>query len=151
MNIRRWLYFVSLALALIGALIAILGSWLVFQNQAQIQGSRVWPLPGLILLDWVLLGILGFLGALFSNKPNGSAWLKGIWFVVGALMPLVILGALSIGLFVFISLLFILAASVLITIQRKGKGLVHLALVIVGIICNLGLSLVFILANGLIG
>jgi len=149
MKLNRWAYFAALALAGIGTLIALQGSWGVFTEQAQIQGSRIWPLPGLVLLDWAGLAILGFLGVLLSNKPYGAAWLYANWFIVGALMPLVILGAFSIGLYVLISLLFILASSVIITIQKKSKWLMHLGLVMVGFICNLGLLLLFIAISNL--
>lgn len=144
MKINRWATFAALVLAFIGALIALSGSWLVFVEQAQFQGARIWPLPGFALVDWAIMGTLGFLGVLFSYRPNGSVWLKTIWFVVGALIPLVVLGAFSIGLFVLISLLFILASSIIISIQKKSKWLWHLGLLMVGVICNLGLFLLFI-------
>ncbi len=150
MNIRRWLYFASLVLAFVGAVIALIGSGLVFADQAQIPESRIWPLPGLIFFDWAIIGILGFLGAWLSDKPNGSTWLKVIWFVVGALIPLVILGAFSIGLFVLFTLLFFLASAVILTIQMKGEALGHIELFMVGVICNLGILLVLIITNSLL-
>jgi hypothetical protein len=150
MNMHRKLYFASLGLAFIGALIAVLGAGLVFQDQVQIQGSGIWPLPGLVLLDWILLGILGFLGAWLSDKPDGSAWLKALWFVVGACVPLVILGAFSIGLFVLFTFLLNLAGAVILTIQRKGKAREHVGWLFAGMVINLVIVWAFIFLDGLI-
>jgi hypothetical protein len=147
MNIRRWAYFTALVMAFIGALIAVSGAWLVFVDQAQVQGERIWPLPGLILMDWAILGILGFIAVLLINRPHGSTWLKAIWFVIGALIPLVILGAFSIGPYVLITFLFFLATSVIIATQIKNKWLEYLGLVLLGIICNLGLYFLMLAVN----
>jgi hypothetical protein len=138
-----WAYLIALVLAFIGTLYAIGGAWLVFADQAQLPGSAMWPFPGLVLLDWAILGILGFLGALFWNSPEAATWLKAIWFVVGALMPLIVLGAFSIGTFVLITWCFMLASAVINTFRSKGKWLAYLGTLMIGAIGNLGLLLLF--------
>lgn len=140
---NQWTNFVALILAFIGALIAEGGSLMILIDQAQMPGSLVWPLPGLVLMDWAILGTFGFLGAYFGIEPLSAYWRKVAWFVAGALIPLVILGAFSIGPFVLVSLLFFLASTIIITIQKKGKWLEHLGLFMVSAVCNLGLLLLF--------
>lgn len=140
----QWIDFVVLVLAFIGALIAAGGSLMILIDQAQMPGSPVWPLPALVLMDWAILGVLGCLGAYFGRKPFSARWRKVSWFVAGALIPLVILGAFSIGPLVLVSLLFFLASTLLIAIQKKEKWLEHLGLLMVGAVGNLGLLLLFI-------
>lgn len=147
MNANRLTYYSSILLAMCGAVFALLTAVIVIQD----QGLELRPLPGFILLDCMLLGILGFLGVFFSNKPNGSTWLKVTWFVVGALLPLVILGAFSIGLFVLFSMLFFLAAATILTIQSKGDRLQNIGVIILGVIGNLAIALLIILSDRLVG
>jgi hypothetical protein len=116
----RWFYLASLGLALVGVLIAVVGARLVFQGQAEMQGSRMWPLPGMVLVDWAGLGVLGFLDALLHPRGQSSAWLKALWFVPGALLPMAIVGGFSIGLFVLLSFFSFLASAVMLTIPEKG-------------------------------
>lgn len=136
--------FVALILAFIGALIAAGGSLMILIDQAQVTGSPVWPLPGLVLMDWAMLGVLGFLGAYFGRIPSSAHWRKVSWLSAGALIPLVILGAFSIGPFVLVSLIFFLASTLLIAIHKERKWPEHLGLLMVGAVANLGLLLLFI-------
>jgi hypothetical protein len=146
---NQWAEFVAYVLAFIGTLIAVGGSVMFFANQAQMSGSFIWPLPGLVLMDWAILGVLGFLGVYLGIKPSHAYWLKVAWFVAGALIPLVILGVFSIGSLVLISFLFFVASTIFITIRRKMKWLGHLGLLMVGAVCNLGLLLLFIALSSL--
>jgi hypothetical protein len=64
-------------------------------------------------------------------------------------MTLVILGALSIGPFVLLSLLFFLASTILITIRKEMKWLNNLGLLLLGAVLNLGLLYIFITLGNL--
>lgn len=146
---EQWVKFLTILLAFVGALIAVSGSLLVLIDQAQMPGTPVWPLPALVLIDWAILGVLGFLGVYFGKKTSPTCWQKTVWFATGALIPLVILGAFSIGLFVLVSLLFFLISAILITIQEKLRWRDNLGLLMVGAVCNLGLLLLFIALGNL--
>ena len=142
---NRWANSVALVLAFIGVLIASGGSLVVFIDQAGMSpGSPVWPLPGLVLMDWTILGILGFLSAYGGRTPSSALWRKIAWVVAGALIPLVILGAFSIGLFVLVSLLFFLGSTIFLSMQRKEKWLDYLGMFFIGTVSNLGLLLFFV-------
>lgn len=80
--------FFTVLLAFIGALIALGGSLIVLIDQAQTSGSSVWPLPALVLIDWAILGVRGFLDIYIGRKPFPAFWPRVVWFDAGALMPL---------------------------------------------------------------
>ncbi len=94
---RSWLDFIALTLSFLGAIVSIGGAIIIYSSQAQDGMSPLWPLPGLVLLDWVLLGLIAFLGAYLSFKQLSAKWLQVTWFITGAFMPLIVLGAFSIG------------------------------------------------------
>jgi hypothetical protein len=137
---------IILILAFISTLVAIAGSIIFFVNQFQNSPSFLFPLPGLVLIDWAALGILGFFGVYFGVKQTPTFWSRIAWVVIGAFLPLIILGAFSIGFFVFISLSFFLASTILISILNKNgtKWLNSFGLVMLGALCNLGLLYIFI-------
>lgn len=138
----------AIILALVGALVAVGGSTLVFTNQAQMTGAAIWPLPGGVLMDWAILGLLGFFASVNGSQPAPTYWRKVAWFVPGALIPLVILGAFSIGLLVFISVPFFLVAAILIALQTATKWLEHLKHFLFGVVCNLGILVLLIALGG---
>lgn len=111
-------------------------------------GLAIWPLPGFVLMDWSILGILGFFASFYGSRTEPTYWLKAAWFVPGALIPLVILGEFTIGLFVFISLPFFLVSAILITLQKATKWLDHLKQFLFGVVCNLGVLLLLIALGG---
>ena len=141
---RRWAAFTALGLGFIGMLISVSGASLFFIDQLQIQGPSIWPLPALVLIDWAVLGFLGFFGAYFGARPSFTYWSRVAWFVVGALLPLVILGAFSIGTFVLISLPFFLVSAFLITRRQGLKWSNSVGLLMLGVVSNLALVFIFI-------
>ncbi len=150
MKTRNWLYIVSVLLTFLGAAIALVGAITFFQAQTQSPGDSVWPLPGLALVDWVIFSLLGFLGIWFSNRSDNTTALYGAWLAVGALFPLVILGVFSIGLFVLITELLLLIAAILVIFQRSSRNYRPISLAMVGVIGNLCLFFLFMLAGSLI-
>jgi hypothetical protein len=145
---RRWIEFLANGLGAIGALIAVAGPVLVLGSQPGGPGYSIWPLPGLVLIDWAVLGVAGFLGTYLGTKPLPGLWGHAAWFVAGALIPLMALGALSIGPFVLFSLVFLAASAVLVTIHQRLKGLEIFGAFALGILINLGLLLGLIILGG---
>jgi hypothetical protein len=145
---RRWLEYLATGLAAVGALIAIAGPMLVLGSQPGGPGNSNWPLPGLVLMDWAILGVLGFLGAYLGTKPLVGGWARSAWFVVGALIPLMVLGAFSIGPLVLLTLAFLAASAILVTIYKRIKAVDVLGIFLLGVIINLGILLGLIALGG---
>jgi hypothetical protein len=144
-----WVFLPALGLAFAGALVAGAGAGMVFSQQARISASPLWPLPGLVLMEWAALGMLGFLGAYLGRKSGSIYWRKIAWCAAGALLPLVILGAWSIGTLVLVSLLLLLGSSALIALQTKEKWLPCLGFFLASAMCNLGLLwIIIVISNG---
>jgi hypothetical protein len=97
-----------------------------------------------VLLDWALIGVIGFLVTFLSIRMDTSKWLRAFWFCTGAFLPLIILGAFSIGPFALIVFLLFLISAILLLIRRGSKWLESVGFLIIGAICNLGLLLIII-------
>jgi hypothetical protein len=136
----RWVFAaLSAGVALVG------GIGFAAQQASFASPGSIWPLPGLVLLDWAALGVIGFIGILLAENPRNLPWFEGSWFAVGAFLPLVVLGAFSIGPFVFLSLLTLLIAAILTSLQLKISPLPRLKFLLIGTLANLGLLLGVIL------
>lgn len=139
-----WLDFLAFVLSFLGAIVSIGGALSITSSQAQIPGAPLWLLPGFILLDWALLGLIGFLSAYLSFRQLSTKWLQVAWFITGAFIPLIVLGVFSIGLFVLIAFLLFVISTILLAIRRRVKWLESFGLLMLGAICNLGLLLIII-------
>ena len=127
-----------------GLAISLAGALLVGAEQLSFTGSTIWPLPGLVLLDWAGLGVAGFLGLLSEGNPKAPYYLNIIWFVIGAQMPLVVLGAFSIGAMVLLSLIAFLVAALLASAQIPVGWLGYGKYLLVGMLANLVVLLLLI-------
>ncbi len=145
---RPWLEYLATGLGAVGALIAIAGPMLVLGSQSNDPGNSIWPLPGLVLMDWAILGVLGFLAAYLGTKPLPGFWASAAWFAVGALVPLLAIGALSIGPFVLLSMAFFSASAALVTIHRRLTGRDVFGSFILGAVINLSILLGMIALGG---
>jgi hypothetical protein len=132
--------------------ISLVGAIAFATQQATLNsapGVSIWPLPGLVLLDWAAFGVVGFTGILLAEEgvaPQARPSRFGAsWFAIGAFLPLVVLGALSIGPYVFLSLVTLLIAAVLASMQLKLSLLPRLKFLLIGMVANLVLLLGMIL------
>jgi hypothetical protein len=139
-----WLDFIAMVLAFLGAFVSFLGAILTFSSQAQTPTASLWPLPGLVLLDWVLLGSIGFFTALFSFRHGSTTWVSVAWFITGTFIPLIILGAFSIGLAVLVAFLLFVVSTVIFAVRQRTKWLTSFGLLMLGSICNLGVLMLMI-------
>jgi len=142
---KRWIAPLAASLGAVGALIALGGPMLILGSQPDGPGFSNWPLPGMVLLDWAVLGVLGFLSAYLGPKPLPGSWGKTAWLAAGGLMPLMVLGALSIGPLVLLSLVFLIASAVLVAISQRLKAFDAIGFFALGMIGNLAILI------GLIG
>lgn len=146
------LRFASWVFAALGAAVSLAGAVGFAAQQGSLgsaPGESIWPLPGLVLLDWAVFGAVGFIGVLLAEEgvvPQGHPSRFGAsWFAIGALLPLVVLGALSIGPYVFLSLVTLLIATLLASVQLKLNLLPHIKWLLIGMVANLVLLLGMIL------
>src|SRR6185295_14330787 len=80
-------------LAMLGALVCIAGATGFWQHaQRSSPNTQVWPLPALILIEWLLLGIVGAVATVADGHSARSVWTTTRWTVCGALFGLLILG-----------------------------------------------------------
>lgn len=144
-----WLDFLALVLSFIGAIISFWGALVTYFSQAHIPEASLWPLPGLVLMDWVLLGLVGFISVYLCFRGGSPRWLHVTWFITGTLIPLIILGAFSIGSGVLIAFLLFVVSTIILTIRQRGKLLASFGRLMLGSICNLGILLIIITLGNL--
>lgn len=130
-----------------GATVCIGGAAAFWSLQASTTSGSLFPLPALALLDWGILGFVGFITAGAAVAAPGGESNPAPWAIGGALLPLGVIGSLSIGPYVLLSaLLFLIGAawSALGQSRVTGRDLRWLA---GGLLGNLAL-LLLILAVG---
>lgn len=131
-------------LGALGAGIALAGALGIGESQLGFPGASIWPMPGLVLLEWAVLGLLGFIGLIAEGSWKRTFNLVDTWFVVGALIPIMVIGAFSIGPLVLMTLLPFSAAVLLASVQAKGNWLRYFKILLIGAIANLALLYLFI-------
>ena len=67
-----WLDFLALVLSFFGAIVSFWGALVTYFTQAQIPEASLWPLPSLVLIDWVVLGLIGFFTAYLCFRQRIS-------------------------------------------------------------------------------
>ncbi len=140
--------FIGIALSIIGAVISVVVPVALYGSlKAGVGTASLWPLR-LMLVDWALLGLLGFVAAFLSFQLCSGGWLRATWFISGAFIPVIILGAASIGPYVLISFGLAMVSSLVLAIQARSKWLENFGLLMLGVVINLGIVyLVITLGN----
>ena len=59
---ERWIEFLASGLGAIGALVAVGGLVLILGSQPGGPAHSIWPLPGMVLIDWLKRELSRFLG-----------------------------------------------------------------------------------------
>ena len=131
-------------LIVLGTLLCIGGAASFWQYQASSTVASLWPLPALVLIEWMLLGVVGAIAAVCDRRSEQSLWTNLRWAVCGALFGLLILGIFSIGPLVLFAALSFLGAALLAG-RRHQRGLnAQLGVLTVGTVGNVGLLLTLI-------
>jgi len=132
-------------LAMLGAIICIAGATGFWQHaQLSSPNASVWPLPALVLLEWLLLGIIGAIATVADRQSGRSVWTTIRWTVCGALFGLFILGGFTIGPLVLLAALIFLGAAILADHRYQRKVGVQVGLLTAGTVGNIGLLLIVI-------
>jgi hypothetical protein len=103
---------VELILAFAGALICT-GVAALFASSQASSGADLWPLPGLVFLEVIILGLLGLTAAASQPGDRHSAWAYVPWAVTGGLAALVVLGGFTIGPYLLPAAVCFLVASMI--------------------------------------
>ncbi len=144
---RNWVDLLALFLSFLAAIVSISGAIFTYTSQAQIPEVTLWPLPGLVLVDWLLIGVISFVVVSISLRRKTAGWLRMTWLMTGAFIPLIILGALSIGLLVLIAFFFTVTSTFIIAIRYRFKWLENFGFLMLGSMSNL-LILILIISLG---
>ena len=139
-----WVDYLALGFSFFALIYTVWAVITVASIQMQFPGNSLWPLPGLVLLLWVLLALFGFISAYFCMKRISINWQHALWAISGTFIPLMILGALSIGPSVFLVFLLLLISVLILSIRQRAKWLASLGFLLLGGVSNLILLLMII-------
>jgi hypothetical protein len=96
---------------LASCLLTVFVSYSLIVNQ-----QPVWPLPGLYLVEMVIVGIMATHGVLRGNVIE-------TWIAIGIMLGFSLIGAWTIGLaFIFSTLIFFAAAAIMSRKESQGIG-----------------------------
>jgi hypothetical protein len=118
---------VGWSLAVLAAGLCLGGATAIIVSQGPTfsgSGESWWPMPGLILLEIVLCGLVGLAGEIVQDRSGGPRWHSAPWIAAGALAALGITGWFGFSVIVFAlvpAVLFGLAA-LLATWRRRRVG-----------------------------
>ncbi len=137
--------------AFAGVIICIVAALVITESQLETFDPRLsplealWPMPALVLIDSVALGLIGFVSVALGNLAQVWIWNQLTWAVCGALVVLMIAGAFSIGRFVMLAALCFGIAGALAWARDKPHVGADLAALALGGLGNFVLLFVFIL------
>ncbi|MFZ2095221.1 MAG: hypothetical protein WAV05_01160 [Anaerolineales bacterium] len=70
-----WIDFLALGFSFFAVIVTVWVALSIVSFQGQAAGEPLWPLPGFVLLDWVLLGVMGFITTYFCMRRLSIRWL----------------------------------------------------------------------------
>jgi hypothetical protein len=139
-----WVDYLALGFSFFAVAFSTWAALAVASYQPQVPGESLWPLPGLVLLLWVLLAMVGFISAYLCMKRETVKWQRALWAILGTFIPLMILGAFSIGTAVFLVFVLFLISAVIFSIRQRAMWLVNIGFLMLGGVGNLTLLLIII-------
>lgn len=145
---RSLVKLLDLLIAFSGAIVSFLGATFTYLSQAQISDTPLWPLPGLVLVDWILMGSLGFIAVFFALRKASRLWLRATWVFTGSFIPLIILGTLSISPLVSLAFLLFILSTTILAIRNQTSWLASFGFLMIGSIGNLAVLMLIITQSG---
>jgi hypothetical protein len=131
-------------LVVLGALLCIAGATGFWQAQLSSPAASIWPLPALVLIEWMLLGLVGLIAAIGDRQAARSWWTTMRWVVCGALFGLLIVGVFSIGPLVLFAALAFLGAIMLAERHYQRNLTVPLGVLTTSTVGNVGILVTLI-------
>jgi hypothetical protein len=114
------------------------------------QQSPLWPVPGFYLIEFILISIIGAANQLVMANTfalsKAFRWLSSkviIWIIIGILLPFVVFGGFSIGLFVLPALLAFLLAGIISDWRSTSKIFVHIGIAVISAVIQGSLIMIF--------
>jgi len=112
---------------------------LLFAGQ---QPDELWPFPGLYFLDITILALFGAGSRIIPSSQTNPILLAAPWITGGELLPMVILGAFSIGVFILPAMLAFILSGILSDMQIKKGYAVHLRIAAIAALIQIALMIV---------
>lgn len=131
-------------LVVLGMFLCIGGATSFWQFQKPSPDASLWPLPALVLLEWMLLGVVGAIAAFGDRRSERSLWRTIRWAVCGALFGLLIVGLFSIGPLVLFAALSFLGAATMADRRYQPRVSAPMGVLTAGTVGNVGLLLTLI-------
>lgn len=128
---------ILLSSAVLGAMLATGAAGEVLIHEFDVSGSSIFPMPFLVLFEWVFLGISGVVYVVLTELRSDMDHLKWTWVIIGAYVPLIFLSALSIGPIVLISGVLLLAPTLIISFRNRSNFMRYSVFFGIGAIGNL--------------
>ena len=126
-------------LAIVGTAVCLIVCARIWQVLSGAQ--PMWPLPGLYLLEMIVVSLIGMLGILTGDSEQSTLAGSLAWAAAGALTAFVAMGAWSIGfLFLPVALIFMITA-ILADRRRRRNLVVHLGVGVMAAIAQVALML----------
>lgn len=138
------------SLAILSALLATGAAGGVLIQELIVAEPSVFPTPLLVLLDWATLGIAGAVYIVLAEVQSDTNHLKMAWGILGAYVPLGLLGAFSIGPMTLIGGILLFAPILLVSIRHRPKLLAYFTSFGIGAFGNLVLLVAFITSGRLL-
>ncbi len=132
-----WINLFALLLSLFSIIVSAGGALSTYFYQLGIPEAPLWPLPGLVLSYWIVLGIASFMLIGVTSFSLSPRWLRAAWGITGAYIPLAIIGAFSIGTLVLIASFLSLISTLLLSVRIRLNWLKCFNFFWLGAICSL--------------
>jgi len=108
------------------------------------QADNLWPLPGVYLVEVIVLGLAVVASLVLTKGINLAIRAATPWLAGGILLAFVILGGFSIGPYLFPALLAFWLVGVIVDLPRPRKIALHLGLALLLALLQGGIMLVVI-------
>ena len=137
---------IELVLATVAAVTSV-GVTIPLWQSESISGGSLWPLPGLVLLEIAVFGLVGLAAVVLDSAEGSHRWGQLTWGIIGGLLVLMVLGAFTIGPLIFPVVLGLSITGLLADQRRGRRRMVNMALAATGGISNFLLILALIVVT----
>ncbi len=138
---EKLFHFIEWALAIIGAVFCLVDVFLF----ASLQPNDLWPIPGFYFIEISMMAIFGVASRIEFKGSLATLSSTIPWIASGILLPIVILGIFSIGIFLFPAMLAFLLVGLIADLRiRRGMGM-HAGAGLVALLVQTGIMVFFLL------
>jgi hypothetical protein len=129
-------------LALVGTAVCLIVCVRIWQVLSVSQ--PMWPLPGLYLLEMIVMSFIGLFGIVRGDAEHSTGAAALTWAAIGVFLAFTVMAAWSIG-FLFLPVAVIFMITAILADQRRHRNLVvHLGVGVIAAIAQVALILIVI-------